>query len=224
MAAARAVDIHRHPHGRENHRTVAARDLPERTVGPVLTGLRRLSALRTGPAPGVAAAHGRVAVPRRFTRDRRRVRCAAGRTARDVPTRRAGARGTSPTRELTETINQPRGSVAATVAPPSSCALEVCMIRDQSVPAQRALTERAVPGAALVGRGGCVLVLRHADSLAECAGRRCGWASALLDAQAGNRARNHQLLDLTGALEDGVNFRVAVHALDVVLARVPVAT
>src|SRR4051794_22617311 len=46
----------------------------------------------------------------------------------------------------------------------------------------------------------------------------------LLDAQPGDRPRDDELLDLLGALEDVVDLRVAVHALDRVLARVAVAT
>src|SRR6185436_12908571 len=49
----------------------------------------------------------------------------------------------------------------------------------------------------------------------------CGARSLNLDA--GDRPRDHEPLDLRGALEDRVDLRVAVHALDRVLARVAVA-
>src|SRR4051812_1876173 len=45
----------------------------------------------------------------------------------------------------------------------------------------------------------------------------------LFDAQAADRPADHELLDLLGAFEDVVDLRVAVHALDGVLTRVPVA-
>jgi hypothetical protein len=45
----------------------------------------------------------------------------------------------------------------------------------------------------------------------------------LLDVHARDRARDHELLDLGGALEDVIDLRVAVPALDGVLARVAVA-
>lgn len=41
------------------------------------------------------------------------------------------------------------------------------------------------------------------------------WVDSLLDAQTGNRAGDDQLLDLRGALENGVNLGVAGHALHV---------
>src|ERR1700750_267022 len=47
--------------------------------------------------------------------------------------------------------------------------------------------------------------------------------SSLFDVEAGDRAGDDQALDLGGALEDGVDLRVAVHALDRELARVAVA-
>src|SRR5687767_14155853 len=48
-------------------------------------------------------------------------------------------------------------------------------------------------------------------------------SSLLPDVDAGDRARDHQPLNLGGALEDVVDLRVAVHALNGVLARVAVA-
>jgi len=41
----------------------------------------------------------------------------------------------------------------------------------------------------------------------------------LFDAQARDRAGDHELLDLRSALEDGVSFRVTVPTLDWVLTR-----
>ena len=55
-------------------------------------------------------------------------------------------------------------------------------------------------------------------------GRRAGaQRPELLDAQAGDRSGDHQLLDLAGAFEDRVDLRVAVPALDRVLTGVAVA-
>src|SRR5690349_2786106 len=47
--------------------------------------------------------------------------------------------------------------------------------------------------------------------------------AGLLDAQAGDRSADHELLDLLGAFEDVVDLGVAVQVLDGVLAGVAVA-